>query len=295
MRWVDEMGTRSALLAAALITLAAAAGCDRGAPTGPVEGCRPVRDLGKKSLDRWVDLNGKGPAPDAPLAAAAAHSEALAKTARDIGADFTRAAPKRPDLAETAEGVRMLGDLAGQKLAALAATVRGLDERLAPLQKLESTANDAVDALGKDLTAAVGCGEGAPPACAPVAARLKELEDTRVPGGFGPAAKVARTRGETFGALAAAVEALPPAPPRAKVRGEKVRHARDAAAAFRGLADALEAATPFEQRLATAREQAEEAMTRFTVELTAASELCGGGKPAASAAPATPAPSGSAR
>jgi len=292
-------------------TLALGSGCDRPASldagrsdAGQSDaGCAPVRELGKRALDRLVDINGKAPPPDAPLAAAAAHAESLAKATQEIGADFTRAAPRRRDLAESAEGVRMLGDLSAQKLSALARTVHDLDARLTPLTRQEGAANDAVDALGKDVAGAVGCDKAATAACSAVVARVKELEGVRVPGGFAQAAKVAHARAETLDGLAQAVEALPAAPPRAKEREQTVQRARAAATAFRGLAEALGQVAPLQEKLGKDREQAEEAMTRLAAELEAASEACGGPKAAGSAAasaapsaqPPAPPPTGSAK
>ncbi|MFT3768131.1 MAG: hypothetical protein QM820_21990 [Minicystis sp.] len=199
----------------------------------------------------------------------------------------------------------MLGDLSGKKLDALARTVRDFEARLPALTKGEGAANDAVDALGKDIAGAVGCsaeaakdaaakpGAGAPgkPAeggCAAVIARLKELDDVRVPGGFTQAAQAARARADTLDGLGQAVEGLPKAPAKQKAREETAHHAREAATAFRALAQALDGAAPLQQQLAKNREEAEEAMTRFTVELEAASKLCApkaAGSASASAAP----------
>ncbi|APR86152.1 Hypothetical protein A7982_11501 [Minicystis rosea] len=297
MRWLDEAWRTGArwTAAGALGMLFLSAGCERknGGPTpaDDAAACAPVRDLAKRSLDRWLDLNNKGPDPNAPLAEAAAHAEALGKTAREIGADFKKAAPKRPDLADAAEGASMLGNLSGQKLDALARTVRDLDARIGSVTKLEGTANDAIDAIGKDIGANVGCGTGAPPACADVVAELKKLDNVRVPRGFAQAGQAARTRADTLDALAKAVDALPPAPPKAKSREETTRRAREAATAFRALGDALVAIAPLQERLANDRQDAEEAMTRLAVELEAGSNLCGT-KPAGSAsASAVPAPS----
>jgi hypothetical protein len=288
MGWLERDGTMLILTVCALT-----AGCERAPAVDANAGgeCRAVRALGERSLKRWMDVMNKGPAPDAPLSAAAEHTESLAKTAREIGAEFTKAAPKRADLAEAAEGARMLGDLAGQKLDALARTVRALEAGLAPLSKLEGTANDAVEGMGKDIAGNVGCGAGAPPACAAVQARVRELDNVRTPPGFAEAAKAARGRAATLDELAKAVEALPAAPPKQKAREETTRHAREGASAFRALADALAAAAPAQERVGKDKQEAEEAAMRLTAELEAASKLCGAKEAPASSASAAPAAS----
>jgi len=300
MRWIDADGTKGRVIGAALWALVAAAGCERAPAVDPAAGgdCPAVRALAERSLKRWLELVSNGPAPDAPLSAAAAHSDSLAKAAREIGAEFTKAAPRRADLAEAAEGARMLGDLAGQKLDALTITVRALDAKLAPLAKLEGAANDAVEGLGKDIAANVGCGKpvasppspepakpAAQPECAAVEARVHELDGVRVPTGFADAADAARGRADTLDELAKAVLALPAAPPKHKAREETARRGREGATAFRALATALAAAAPEQERLGKERQVAEEVASRLTAELSAASKLCGA-QGAPSAAPA---------
>ena len=264
----------------ALLGALSALGCARGgapAPAGDAGAeCAVVRDLGKRSLARWTKVNEASPAPDAPIAEAATHTETVARTAREIGADFTKAAPTRRDLADTAEGVRMLGDLAGEKLAALAKAARELDTRLAPLTKLENAANDEVDKLGRDIGAGVGCAAANAPGCAEVIARAAELGSQRAPGGLGEASLAAKGRADTLDALARAVDALPAAPPKQSAREETARHARAGAEAFRALAKALGEAAPVQDRIGDERQAATEAVLRLTAELTAAGEVCKG-------------------
>src|SRR5262245_38873710 len=127
----------------AMIAIAvAAAGCEREKPPETSTECAAVRDLGKRSLERWMKHNDDAPGPDAPIAAAADHTAKMAAAAREIGDAFAKAAPKRKDLAETAEGAKMLGDLAGAKLDAMARTVRELGVKIEAMTKLENVAND---------------------------------------------------------------------------------------------------------------------------------------------------------
>jgi len=241
----DRAG-RVAAWAAIAASLSLGAACDRRGPAPVPAGseCAAVRALGKRSMERWKDLNQKGPAADAPLVAGAVHAEGLAKAAREIGAAFAELTPKRRDLAESVEGARMLGDLASQKLDALGRTVRELDAKIAPLEKIEGTANDAVEKLGKDVAADVGCGAGGPPECAAVTARVAELDGPRVPAGLAQAAQFASARADTLDGLAKAVDALAAAPPRQKARDDAARNARAGAAAFRELAKVLASAAP---------------------------------------------------
>jgi hypothetical protein len=277
----------------AAVSLAIGAGCDKGgAPPAPATSeCAAVRALGKRSADRWKDLNQKGPAADAPLVAGAEHAEGLAKAAREMGAEFGKLTPQRKDLAESVEGVRMLGDLAAQKLDALGKTVRELDAKIAPMEKIEGTANDAVDKLGKDIAADVGCGKGGPPECAAVTARVSELDGPRVPSGLAQAAQFAQVRADALEGLAKAIEALPAAPPKQKAREDAARNARAGAAAFHELSKVLASAAPPQERLDRERQEAGEAATRFMAELRAASEVC----QAAPAGSASAAPAGSAK
>jgi hypothetical protein len=310
----------SLVIIAALFALAG--GCDNRRAEEPGDraaDCGAVRDLGARSLKKWTDLGEASPAADAPLAETATHTAELARTAKDIGAAFKKSAPKRTDLAEAAEGARMLGDLAGKTLDAYAGTLRELDTILPALGKLEGAANEAASSsLGDEVLASVGCaakartGDAGPPPkpsskeCGAVADVMTELERPAAPAGFVQAAQASRGRAEGLDALVKAVIALPPAPPKQTARDDEARRAREGAEAFRALAKALDAAAPLQERLGREREQAEEAAARFTAELQAASKLCppagagsaaptgsasAGAAPARSAAPSTPAAS----
>jgi hypothetical protein len=312
-------GRAIGMATAAGIALALAAACDGKRaedPGGPSADCAAERDLAARSLKKWTDLDADAPGPETPLAETASHTADLARTAKEIGAAFGKSRPKRADLAEAAAGVKMLGDLAGKRLEAFAGTLDALAKVMPALAKLEGAANEGASAaLGDEALASVGCptaaghvggGDAGPPRrpsikeCDAVAQRMDDLEHPPAPGGFVQAALASRARADGLEALAKAVTALPPAPPKQKARDEEVRRAREAEEAFRALAKALDADAPIEQRLGREREQAEEAATRFTTELRAATELCpaADGGPSASAArsagPAAPAPASAA-
>jgi hypothetical protein len=277
----------AALLAAGI----ALAGCEpKRADTGGPAECTAIGELGERSLKKWTDVNEAAPAPNATLDAVAAHAGAMGKTAREIGEAFGKAAPKRTDLAESAQGVHMLGDLAGKKLETLGKSFGDLAARLPELGKLEGAANDEADALGRDVAKNVGC-EKKSKECAAVTGALDALDHAGSPAGFSQGAVASRARADGLDALAKAVEGLPAAPPLQKAREETVKHARAAAAAFRALAKALEDAAPIETRLGNERESATSAALRFAQELTAASKLC---TPTKGAASASAAPSASA-
>jgi hypothetical protein len=289
----------------AAVAIAIGAGCDgkrAEEPGARGADCAAVRDLGARSVKRWTDLGEASPAADAPLADIAKHTAELARTAKAIGEEFDKSAPKTGELGETAEGVRMLGALAGKNLAAYAETLGALDKALPGLGKLEGAANDVSSAaLGEEALASVGCGDKKPSKeCGEVAARMADLERPAATGDFAQAAQASRARADGLDAVAKAVAALPPAPPKQKARDEEVRKAREGAEAFRALAKALDAVAPVQARLGSERAQAEEAAMRFTAEIQAASALCppaDAGKPAASASAAaarSAAPAGSA-
>lgn len=265
--------------AAAIAVAALALGCETPKPAENNTECATVRDLGKRSLERWMKHNGESPPQDAPISAAADHTASMAKTAREIGAEFAKAAPKRKELAETAEGAKMLGDLAADKLDVMARSVRDLGVKIELAQKLELAANDAIDKLGRDVIKEVGCDGPASPGCADVNARLADLGRPRAPSGFAEAALASKMRADILDAFAKAVEALPPAPPKQAARDDATKRARAASTAFRTLAQALADASIPQDRLALERQEASEAATRLTAELEAAAVLCGGKLP----------------
>lgn len=265
--------------AAAIAVAACLFACETPKPAESNTECAAVRDLGKRSLERWMKHNDAAPGQDAPISAAADHTAAMAKTAREIGAEFVKAAPKRKDLAETAEGAKMLGDLAGQKLEVMAGSVRELGVKIELAGKLETAANDAIDKLGRDVAKEVGCDGPPSPGCVDVTARLAELGRVRAPSGLAEASLAARARADTLDAFAKAVEALPPAPPKQAARDDAMKRARAAGDAFRALARALHEASIPQDRLALQRQEASEAATRLTAELEAAAVLCGGKLP----------------
>jgi hypothetical protein len=278
----------------ALGVLALAVGCEnKPADTGGgAAECAAMRDRAERANKRWVDLVAFTPPPDAPLTVVAKHTESVAKAAQEIGADFAKSPPKRADLAESAQGVGMLGELTGKRLSALARTLSELDGKLPGVTKVEGAANEAAEGLGRDIAGSVGCDKPAG-ACTAVIERAKELDHAPAPIGFEAAALASRSRADTLSALAKAVEALPPAPPKQKAREEMVKHARAAADAFLALGKALDELTPFEARLGKERREADEAQLRFTLELEAAAALCAP-KGAGSASAASAAPTGSA-
>ncbi len=290
-------GWRRAGIAAALLALAA--GCEakpaEGGGAAAAAECGAARDRAERANKRWVELHAFTPPADAPLAVVAAHAESVGKAAQEIGADFAKSPPKRADLAESAQGVAMLGDLADKRLAALARTLRDLDGKLPGVSKVETAANDAAESLGRDIAKGVGCEKGGG-ACAEVIARANEIDHAAAPFGFEAAALASRARAESLDGLAKAVEALPPAPPKQKAREETVKRARDAASAFRALGKALDELVPFEARLGKERREADEAEQRFTLELEAAAAICApkGAGSAAPAGSASAAPAGSA-
>jgi hypothetical protein len=297
MRTAGSLWASWALAALAASLIAAGAACGGEPPAPPdtsATDCAALRSRAEAGKKRWADLDEAGPPMDAPIAEGAAHHEAMAKTAKEIGADFAKLSPRRKDLAEAVEGAKMLGDLASGKLAAMAATMRELDAKITPATKLEPTANEALAKLDDKVPAEIGCGGKAPPApCAPVVAKLAELSRARLPMGLLEAARASRGRGDALEAFAAAVLALPAAPPAQKGREATAEKARAAARAYRELVPALEAAVPVQDKLLKERQEAVEASTRLYAEMEATSRLCG---PAAgaSAASAKPAPTSSA-
>jgi hypothetical protein len=286
---------RIAPLSWALAAVAAGlfSGCNPPpAPDTGAADCAALRARAEAGKKKWADLDESGPPMDAPIAAGAAHHEALAKAAKEIVADFAKLAPRRKELAEAVEGTRMLGDLAAAKLGAMAATMRALDEKITPATKLEPAASAALASLDDEVPAAIGCGgKKPPPTCEGALAQLAELQRARLPMGLVEAAQASRARGDALEAFAAAVLALPAAPPAQKGREATAEKARAAARAFRELAPALEGAAPVQERLLKERQDAVEASTRLYVELDAASQLCG--PPAKPSASAPPRPAGS--
>lgn len=266
--------------AAAIAIAMMSPGCEKPKPVDTSAECAAVRDLGQRSIERWMKQNDDAPAENAPITAAADHTDRMAKTAREIGEAFAKAAPKQKNLADTAEGVKMMGALAGDKLAAMASTVRDLGAKIEVMAKVEGGANDAVEKLGRDIAKNVGCDSPVAPGCAEVEARVKELDRVRVPAGFEQASLAAKSRAEKLDDLAKAIEALPNVPAKQPAREDAVKNARAGAEAFRVLAKALlEAAVP-QDRLSLTRQEASEAATRLTAELEAAATLCGGKLPA---------------
>lgn len=261
----------------ALVALAAMPACESKPAVDPgarAAACASARDIGARAHTRWTEAGKASPPEDAPLSAIAEHASALAKTAGEISGQFAPRSglPAQPDLAESAEGARMLGDLAARRLETLAATLRALDTKLPSLTQLESAANDATDKLGRaeDL----GCHDAKKPGCQAVLARMAELDHAAIPSGFAGAAQLSRTRGDTLAGLAQAITALPPAPAKQKPRDDAAKAADAAASALRALAAALTDAAPLQERLAKERQDAQEAVLRLSAELDAASKVC---------------------
>jgi hypothetical protein len=281
------MDKRIALLALGLLL----PGCEEQKPadTGGAAECATIGDLGARSLKKWNQLNEAGPPEDAPVDAIAKHTVSLGKAALEIGEAFGKTAPKRTDLAESAAGVRMLGDLAGKKLEAFGQTIGDLAPRLSAIGDQEAAAGKESAAMGKDIARTVGC-EKASKECADVTARLDDVKGAGSMMGFEHGAATARTRADALDGLAKAVEALPASPPLQKAREDMAKHARAAAVAFRAMAKAFDEAAPLKARLDTEREDASKAAMRFVQELDAASKLC-----APKGAPTGSAPAGSAK
>jgi hypothetical protein len=281
---------RSLALAAALLSLSAA-GCDHTPPPPKSDECGPVRTKAVAARQRFLDLNAAAPAPDAALPAIAAHADLLAKTSRDIAGDLGALKPARADLAESAEGVRMLGDLSGRSFEALAATLHGLEGRLGRLTDLENAANDAAQGIGPEAAPGLGCAAGSKAGgCDALDAALSAIDRRpSVPLGLADAARESQARAALLDAVAQATSALAAAPPKQKARDDLTQKAKAAAAAFHALGQALGEAAPLQEKLGAQQQEAETAAIRLVAEVDAAARLCGAPPVAPpSAAPAAP-------
>ena len=248
---VLDGGKRGAVALGAVCMALTFTGCqEKRADPGAAE-CAKLTELAARSMKRWTAVNEASPAPEAPLGKVAENATELGKAAQEIGAAFAKDAPdarKRADLAESAEGVRMLGDLAGKRLQALGLLL-GDSRRAAPGARQAGGRGErrlrragprhrGEHRLREGRQGVRGGRRG-----------VAEIDRVGLPSGFAAGAAASVARAGSMEGLARAVEAMPASPPKQKAREDVIRHARDAAAAFRALGKALDEAAPLEAHL----------------------------------------------
>lgn len=253
---------------------------DGGSRTADCAALRRAVETGRSRLRAVSDA---APSAEAPLDEVATHDEEMARAAGEIRAAVEALKVQSPDVRDAVVGLSMLAKLTAERLGSAGKTMRELGEAAKRLGVDEDAANDAAEGIEPKLLAGVGCEGSKAAPCVALAEALVAL-DRSARSGMTPedAARAVRERARRLDDVAAALEAAPAPGAKREARDAAAKRARQAAGAFRKLADALDAVGPARKRLDDDQPAGQVALSRLATELDAADTLCGG-KPAASA------------